>query len=295
MKSVETLPSRFPKEIRVALPDKIKEYDLLLKANPDISHSVSLMKEVPTRILVAGRSNSGKTKLTMDLLLPTILPSIDRVILSSPSAEQQGLTALLKRSGKLKEEDIYTDFNEMVLNDMMVKVKKTGKAKRKQVLIVVDDQGTKEAMNKRGQKGVLAEFAANARHMGITSVLLVQGIGMVTKAMRKNIDHLIFFKTIDMTEADILIEEFNDFAGVRGLMRAIYNNLFHNPSIQHPFMYLHLAISKGCACRYFLSGRYEMELTPKLSRKRKREKEGSQGQEGLHKKKKESPLLDSLI
>lgn len=167
----------------------------------------TLFQDIPIRIIIAGRSKSGKTTLLINLLMKSELlcSKFDKITIISPTAYTQD-----KLWNNLKKPDgktivLHNKYQETIIDE--VEKKPLGE----QHLVVFDDcLGQLRAGASYRNK--LDQLMARARHNNISVIINTQSIMALTPSIRQDSDVYIVFEQHREAEVERLKEEFYYFS-----------------------------------------------------------------------------------
>lgn len=182
----------------------------------------------PFRLLVVGRTQSGKTHLTMSWLLhPLFFGRMKPLYIISPTIHLQRnsrfMDALKDRlrhtHGKAM---IYREFTERVLRSIFYDIAQHLKAARKQFegedlrrflnvykpLIFVDDCLSQQGVYTTSRKGLFAQLCTNAAEVEVSLIFITQSISGIEPSLRDNINALVLLKTVKRSLLDKVVSEF---------------------------------------------------------------------------------------
>ncbi len=161
----------------------------------------------PTRILIAGRSTSGKTTLAVQLVTRHMLRGLRRCYAVCPTFySQPALKPLRLIKGGFQHKDVFLDPS----NEAFDYVLEQQRAYRTPALLFVDDAAADSCTN-AGSKGSFARLCIMAPHLNLTIVSIFQALKQCTLAMRTNCEILVSFQPNGVREVECILEEFNPF------------------------------------------------------------------------------------
>ena len=201
---------------------------LKVKDNTDsYATKIDMLFDLPFRLLINGRSGSGKSNMLVNLLLNDNYPyknlfDGDNIYLFSPEISGDRKLSILKEELDIDDSNCFEQISDELLDDLYenlvddykekISNKETGqlvKIKDKEtpenVLIVIDDFSSSGAMSsKRFNK--VGQIFCNGRKFLISIVVLQQSYLHTNKTIRENSTGLILFNTsqkaLETIEAD---------------------------------------------------------------------------------------------
>lgn len=166
---------------------------------------IELLPKLPTGIVVIGRSGSGKTQATVNLLTNKYLLSdtFDFIYLFTGVKPDKDLIADLK----LPKENIKNNFTEedvlKIMNKMEMTVEKQGMKNTPSVCFVFDDFLGEVAFLK---SKTLTKLCTTNRHMNITYIILSQYYKKLPPVVRTNASYYMIFPS-SASELDKISQE----------------------------------------------------------------------------------------
>lgn len=154
----------------------------------------------PSRSLVLGASNSGKTTFLVDLLKNYLIKDFEQVIIFSPS---------------FNEQETYDDIRDYVTKSYKTITKRRlkkllkdlKKANYPQTLIIIDDQSHAHSVH-GGQKGIFAELVDTARWINVSIIVCAHSLTSYSTALRGNLEHLFLFYQSNQNQRKQVHKEF---------------------------------------------------------------------------------------
>jgi hypothetical protein len=212
--------------------------------------------EHPARVLISGKSGSGKTHLAVQLLMRTLSDQIDRLIVACPTWSTQDVFRSLDHLVK-EERDIFEDVDsktfttifEQVLNQVRY-TKKNG-LKPIRTWLLIDDCGSNSAIH-GGRISNFGKIAVQLRHLNVSMIVLVQHPKLVSPNFRENANHFILFPTQRVDEINWINNEFNStFCSKEAFLKLVFaawdpisEKGERNEYGQH-FLYIHIPQRKA--------------------------------------------------
>lgn len=170
--------------------------------------------EHPARVLISGKSGSGKTWLAINLILQVfVLFKPKRFIVVCPTWKTQDV---FRRLDHLVNED--RDVFDIIDENTFIKIykqllqqvkytKEKGIEPIKTVLLV-DDCGSDKVIH-GGRISNFGKLAIQLRHLDVSSIVIVQNPMLASPNYRENANHFIFFPCQRLNEFKWLHNEFN--------------------------------------------------------------------------------------
>jgi hypothetical protein len=167
--------------------------------------NIPMLFDLPMRLLINGRSGSGKSNMLVNLLLNDNYPykrlfDGDNIYLFSPEISGDRKLSILKEELDIPDENAFEALDDELLSDLYdglvedYKEKISDKEKPENVLIVIDDFSSSGAMSsKRFNK--VSQIFCNGRKFLISIVVLQQSYLHTNKTIRENATGLILFNT----------------------------------------------------------------------------------------------------
>ena len=172
--------------------------------DPNNKNSIDkgMLFNLPSRILIAGSSGSGKTQILLSLLLsddaykkdfkganmyifaPTICNKLEFLIQKKKIPEMNLFIGDV-------DEEILSEVYEKLIDDYKHSV--TMKEKPEHTCLIFDDLGFSSKMASRKKNDIFSKIACNSRKWLVTTFSLVQDYYQVNKTIRNNCTGLILF------------------------------------------------------------------------------------------------------
>lgn len=207
------------------LKSKIKRS--LLDENPAIEFITH-----PSRTVVVGRSQSGKTTLAAKLCL-WLSSHVDHITLCSPTADHQPTWQKMSRFINVK----YTSAKRALRS---FKERIEANNYKDKSLLIIDDCSYEEILN-TGNKGRLAELFYNAVWYNISIVLICHKVTNVCNAARENLENLFIFQQVTEEERDKITSTFSvdmDKKKFNSVMDMFIQQKLNKDHDLHPFLYI---------------------------------------------------------
>jgi len=163
----------------------------------------------PFRLLVSGKSLSGKTTLVvsiMKFLMP--LERWENIILISPTAAQstwnpvrQHITQEVSKS------------TEELFERIIRRQRPRNDDEPEKTLLLVDDSSGEHSTN-QGRKGALATLGNTSRWMNLSVIIMTQNLSSISASFRDNAEAIIMFQTMKKAEFKYLADERNPYHGM---------------------------------------------------------------------------------
>ena len=154
----------------------------------------------PSRTLVMGKSQSGKTTLAVKIA-KHLLPSIDMLFICSATYGLQPTWKDLDKSVTHAFSSLDTCLEKLfeVMNY---------EDHKKRILLIIDDVSHEKKLNE-GSKGTLSSIAYNAVWYNMSVICVCHKLSNISPAFRENVEHLIIFQMIDCDELDKIAKSFS--------------------------------------------------------------------------------------
>lgn len=187
----------------------------------------------PSRSLIIGRSQSGKTTLSAKILL-WMSSQVDHITLCSPTADHQPTWQKVDRfiDEKYKSAKVgLKAFRDRIMAENY----------NKKSVLIIDDCSYEEVLN-TGNKGRLAELFYNAVWYNISIILICHKVTNVCNAARENLENLVLFQQVTEEEKEKIFSTFSIDTS-RHVFRKIFDKMIQEKLRQgldnHPFLYIH--------------------------------------------------------
>lgn len=198
----------------------------------------------PYRLLIIGKSQSGKTTLGVKCI-EYLIPQVDEVYVVSPTYEFQETWAPIREYVTLYHDSTATIFETLkstISNSIGHEDAVIGQRIETKRLLILDDVSYEKNLN-QGNKGTFNSFAYNAVHWNLSLVVIVHKTSNIGAGMKENCDGLILFNTINLKEVDNIYENYG-IVRTRKQMYSLFEQFIWNKIQQgedlHPFLFVDL-------------------------------------------------------
>jgi GTPase SAR1 family protein len=203
----------------------------------------------PFRSIILGPSGSGKTILLQTMILDIYRGCFDRVYIFSPSVHLDHTWYPVKEYVKThmkvedsKEEPIYFDhYDQAALTNIIdtqtqitEHMKKKGKSKMFQILIVIDDFADDRAFSRNSS--LLHSLYTRGRHSFISTITATQVFNALAPIIRKNATELYCYRLRNYKDLETLVEELSALCSKKDLLE-MYKEATDEP---YSFWYINL-------------------------------------------------------
>ena len=157
------------------------------------------------RLLIDGRSNSGKTYLLLRIL-SEVFENFEKVVLVCPTFKKNKTYQSDEFKNIIQSEKVLVcpcDFDEV---ESWVKISRIFLSSFKNTLIILDDIVCAEDFTKRTSE--ITKLAFSGRHEGISVVLVTQDFSTVPKRVRENMTKFIFFYNANKKQMENIFEKY---------------------------------------------------------------------------------------
>lgn len=164
----------------------------------------------PFRMILNGRSGSGKSNVLANMLRKFYYRYFDKVFICSPTYQ----TDPVFESINFNEERAYDTFNDSILENIIDNLKYDEeneeyyeKRPKVQSLLIIDDMAFSDELFKKNSE--FNKFFLKARHLNCSIILLTQILTGLSKSIRVNATHLITFKIQNQSERNLVYQQMN--------------------------------------------------------------------------------------
>jgi hypothetical protein len=180
----------------------------------------------PFRLMVSGRTLSGKTTTTVKFIKYMLKKSKwQRILLVCPTAAQDTfnpIRTLILKVFDSPSEDTYD------LIYRLCSPKSEKKLSPVRTLLIVDDCSADGSTNK-GRKGAFSRLANNARWLNLSMIVISQNMSSISPAFRDNAEGLMLFHTMNKKERQYILDERNPFPKNSSAMESILDSAITEP------------------------------------------------------------------
>jgi Poxvirus A32 protein len=166
-----------------------------MATNPSHENAASKLQH-PTRLLIVGSAQSGKTSCLVNIIKTYYAPQVNRAIICCPTFPRQRTYDPIR--SLFKKEDVYTKVNNKTLQLIMDKLEhnlnraeQTGTASEK-VLIIIDDMAGNSVIHGKRQ-GPFASLACQTTHWNMSLFVISQQPTCCDPNFRDNAENILCF------------------------------------------------------------------------------------------------------
>jgi hypothetical protein len=229
----------------------------------------------PVRIFVTGRSGTGKTTTTVDLIhriLRHQLGTNGRLMVASPTWELQKVFDPIRNMVK-SEKDVFTQPEKGMFQKIVKRLQKEKLLAIQhslpviQTLILVDDFSGSRLVH--SSSCGISELAVQTRHLNTSMIVISQQPKQTSNAFRQNCECLISFPPTSREGLDWLVSEFNGNQFEKELFFKICQRAWKGKRKdfeEYNTHFLFVLITPRKPTRYFCD--FNVELTPKTFRQK---------------------------
>lgn len=229
----------------------------------------------PARIFVTGRSGTGKTYTSVNLIHRILRPqlgSYGRLMVASPTWELQSLFDPIRDMVK-NEKDVFTQAEKGMFQKILKRLQKEkllsieNNSPMIQTILLIDDFSGNRIVHS-SSSGV-AELAVQIRHLNTSMIIISQQPKQTSNAFRQNCECLIAFPPTSREGFDWLLSEFNGNQFDKDLFFKICQRAWkgkRNDYEEYNTHFLFVLITARKPTRYFCD--FNIELTPKPFRQK---------------------------
>lgn len=157
----------------------------------------------PFRLLLLGRSRSGKTTLLINLLINRKLyyRQFEEIYVFSPTFWLDGKW----RNVEIDKSRVFTELKLEILAAIISRIKKDPHKKR---LLVLDDCGAEDDIRKSGHKNEIDKMAFLAFHLNCSIIYCAQNKTSLSTPTRHNADGIVVFEPDNQEQLKEIYKEF---------------------------------------------------------------------------------------
>lgn len=218
--------------IKLSMPKFLVDDYPITEGKNELPYPLNLL-DCYHSVAMIGRAGSGKTSLMISLLT-TKKPKLFRkrfqsIYVVMPKASRSSIKNNIFDKN-LPEDQLYSELNEIVIDDLIEKVKNNSLEGNKS-LIILDDVAT-YLKNSQYLQQRIKELIDNRRHYHVCLWFSLQTYSSLNLSSRKNISHAFIFKP-SKKEAECLLDELFEFTKEQSL--EIMDSVFDK---QHNYLFL---------------------------------------------------------
>ena len=190
------------------------------------------MPKVPYRLLVSGKSASGKGVLTVNMVTNFYRDVFERIYVFAATAQVDSTWQTIAhyayrnlQQGR-KGRFMFDDFDEKALTEIvehqMIEIERQkrdpDRKKLKGILIIIDDLSDHSGL-KRMSNGILNRLMTTGRHYGISLHLNVHSINSLGSLARRQASAIVVFSIANSREYESLREQYGKLVGLEAFDR----------------------------------------------------------------------------
>lgn len=198
----------------------------------------------PARILICGKSGSGKTHLAMKIVKDVLNSQIDRWIIICPTFATQKVFRYFNVLKKFDaERDVFEDLNASTFNEVyrqlleQIKYCEEKGIEPIRTCLLIDDCGSNNQLH-GGRISPFGKLCIQFRHLNTSAIVIVQNPKLVSPNYRENANHFIFFPSHRFEEKEWIYKELNPSGECSKItFFALLEKAWYNDEINH-FLYV---------------------------------------------------------
>lgn len=196
----------------------------------------------PYRLLIIGRSLSGKTTLGIKCA-EYLIPQVDEVYVVSPTFEFQHTWDPIRESVTLAHDSVQVILDVLkstFVNSIGHEDHKMGERLETKRLLILDDVSYEKALN-QGNKGTFNMLAYNAVHWNLSIICIAHKTSNIGAGMKENSDGLVLFNTVNPTEVENIYDCFGIVQSKKQLTSLFQQFIWQPIQSQedgHPFLFV---------------------------------------------------------
>lgn len=197
----------------------------------------------PFRLLIVGKSQSGKTTLAIKCI-EYLIPQVNEVYVTSPTFDYQPAWNPIRSAVTLNHqapEELFKALGAVIRGHETDDDHKAGTRIPVKRLLVCDDVSYEKAIN-QGNKGLFNGFAYNAVHWNLSMVVIVHKVANIGAGMKENCDGLVIFNTVEKE-----IKNIHETFGLcrtpkqaKNLIHQFIKKKIESNEDSHPFIFMDL-------------------------------------------------------
>jgi GTPase SAR1 family protein len=166
----------------------------------------------PGRVLIAGKSKSGKTTLAVKIILKKYSPKVNRIMFLCPTYHQPAFDPV--RHLLKEKRDVFNTDDENAIKVIEKQLQEQRNICDKmglppvETLLFIDDMAGKKMMH-GNRHSPFANLSLHCNHLHLSIIVLTQQPMGITPSFRENIDCLICYPSLKRTDREWLYNEYN--------------------------------------------------------------------------------------
>lgn len=161
------------------------------------------------RLCVLGKSNTGKTETSTNLIVSFYLNHYHRLVILAPNYKtDKFMISFIKKCKKLgKTMDLYDEYTPEVFESIIEQVA-SEEGKYRTLLIIDDPIGQPGMMQKTSEKSAFNAFVTGIKHNKCSMFFITQLYGSCSLALRHNFDGIIMLKNTPQKQLKSVAEDY---------------------------------------------------------------------------------------
>lgn len=214
----------------------------------------------PARVLIVGKSQSGKTTRGVKLV-KKLAKEVKEVIVVSKTFQLQDTWDDVRDKVTLWHDSpdaVFKTLNSKIKDELGDEDRKIGKLNTSR-LLVIDDVSDERATN-AGSKGVFSGFIYNSVWYNMSIVSICHKMAVISPAMRENAEFVLLFNQTNPKEKEHLFENFGSIArNKKQFMELFDKEIWENVSSgQDPYAFLTLDLRAHGGVYYGMKEKLEL-------------------------------------
>lgn len=246
-------------EIPIIKPIKLKEYEVK-------QSKYNVVSKLPTRAIILGPSNSGKSILLQNFILDIYHKCFSRIYIFSPSINVDYQTwqpvkdMISKEITNNDDEQFYFDhYNEEALLNIITTQRKIIEYQKKHnhnklfsILIVVDDFADDVKFSRNSK--LLHSLFTRGRHSQISTIVATQKFNAISPIIRVNASDLYVFRLRNYSDLQAFMDEVSAIAPKDVILQ------MYKLATDEPFSFLTVKLTSKDKNKLFMI-RFDKQLT----------------------------------
>jgi len=179
----------------------IKPLTQIKKKERVVPYPLPCFNERPFLWGIISRTGQGKSVLVANLLRRPefYFKKFDEVFIATSNVDENGeITDSAYKLIEFNEDNIYTDFDEGIFEDIKKKILSDEDWQDKNYLLVIDDLPYSLRNNKVGK------ILLKHRHLNLSIIFTTQKVNIVSRLVRTNMTNITIFKSLNKDELEDL-------------------------------------------------------------------------------------------
>lgn len=186
----------------------------------------------PLRIIVTGKTNTGKSFYVEHGILRYMKHSLDRLYIICPTSTEEDFAHLTKKKR------IFTEYDPMIIQIIIAKQKKRRDKKKPPLSVMVWLDDLAGMVNKNDP--MIKALFTQGRHYDISVIFVTQKFNLTDSSLRVNADYIICTQVNSAKEIKSIRDEYS-----MSIQRSVFEDMLRNVTMDNGVLIINNKSKKG--------------------------------------------------